>query len=75
LIGILAVIEGDLVAGHAGSRLTGRVRDRLEGAQLLQPEGTERDLRQAINDLNHRLRYALGEYDRPPDPIVVSEQS
>ena len=26
---------------------------------------------QAINDLNHRLRYALGEYSSPPDPTPV----
>jgi hypothetical protein len=36
-------------------------------------DGTERDLRQSINDLNHRLRYALGEYDEPPQPLAVPE--
>nr|BFE60969.1 hypothetical protein GCM10020063_054950 [Dactylosporangium thailandense] len=75
MIGVLAVIEGELMAGHASSQLAGNLRERLERARLLPPGGTERDLRQAINDLNHRLRYALGEYDRPPAPYVVPEQS
>jgi hypothetical protein len=41
--------------------------------ELLEPGGTERDLCQSINDLNHRLRYALGEYDEPLRPSGVSE--
>jgi hypothetical protein len=32
---------------------------------------TDRGFRQALNDLNHRLRYALGEYDDPPQPMPV----
>jgi hypothetical protein len=41
--------------------------------ELVEPGGTERDLRQSINDLNHRLRYALGEYNEPPRPLAVPE--
>jgi hypothetical protein len=41
--------------------------------RLLGAGGTERDLRQSISDLNHRLRYALGEYDEPPQPAAVPE--
>jgi hypothetical protein len=40
---------------------------------LLEPDATERDLRQAVSDLNHRLRYALGEYDEPPSSLPVPE--
>ncbi len=73
LIGLLAVIEGELMAGEVSRHLSGRIRDRLERVELLEPGGTERDLRQSINDLNHRLRYALGEYDEPPRPLAVPE--
>ncbi len=73
LIGLLAVIEGELIAGEVSRHLSGRIRDRLERMQILEPRGTERDLRQSINDLNHRLRYALGEYDEPPRPLAVPE--
>jgi hypothetical protein len=73
LIGFLAVIEGELVAGEVSLHLSGCIRDRLERVELLEPGGTERDLRQSINDLNHRLRYALGEYNEPPQPLAVPE--
>lgn len=73
LIGLLAVIEGELMAGEVSRHLSDHIRDRLERVELLEPGGTERDLRQSINDLNHRLRYALGEYDEPPRPLVVPE--
>src|SRR5262245_32170406 len=66
LIGLLAVFEGELMAGEASRHLSGRIRDRLERVELLEPGGTQRDVRQSINDLNHRLRYSLGEYDEPP---------
>jgi hypothetical protein len=73
LIGFLAVIEGELMAGEVSRHLSGRIRDRLERVELVRPGGTERDLRQSINDLNHRLRYALGEYDEPQRPMAVPE--
>jgi hypothetical protein len=73
LIGLLAVIEGELMAGEVSRHLSGRIRDRLERVELLEPGGTERDLRQSINDLNHRLRYALGEYNQPPRPLAVPQ--
>jgi hypothetical protein len=73
LIGLLAVLEGELMTGEVSRYLSGRIRDRLEQVELLETGGTERDLRQALNDLNHRLRYALGEYDEPPRPLAVPE--
>jgi hypothetical protein len=73
LIGLLAVIEGELMVGEVSRHLAGGIRDRLERVELLEPGGTERDLRQSINNLNHRLRYALGEYGEPPRPLAVPE--
>ncbi|WP_344612823.1 hypothetical protein [Dactylosporangium salmoneum] len=67
LIGLLAVLEGQLmVDGAVPERLAGRIRGRFERAGLLAPGGDAGDLRRAINGLNHRLRYALGEYPEPP---------
>ncbi len=73
VIGLLAVIEGELMAGEVSQHLSGRMRERLEQVQLLEPRSCGRDLRQSISDLNHRLRYALGEYDEPPRPLAVPE--
>lgn len=71
LIGLLAVLEGELLV--SGRDLDNNIPDwaqrlaaRLTKHGLLPTEPSNRDLRQALNDLNHRLRYALGEYDEPP---------
>ncbi|BBH67693.1 hypothetical protein ACTI_43780 [Actinoplanes sp. OR16] len=71
LIGVLALLEGELMGDGVPPHLSNRIRDRLERAGLLEPAGTERELRQSISDLNHRLRYALGEYEEPPEPLTV----
>jgi hypothetical protein len=73
LVGLLAVIEGEIMVGEVPPHLSDRIRHRLERETLLAPNGTERDLRQAINDLNHRIRYALGEYDEQPPRLPVPE--
>lgn len=73
MIGLLAVIEGELMTGEVPPQLADRMRDRLERVELLEPAATERDLRQALSDLNHRLRYAVGEYDEPAPPLRVPE--
>jgi hypothetical protein len=31
----------------------------------------QRDLRQAISDMNQRIRYAAGEYDTPPSSVPL----
>jgi hypothetical protein len=73
LIGMLAVLEGHLMTGEVSERLAGRLKDRLERVGLVEAGATERQLRQSISNLNHRLRYALGEYDDPPHPMPVPE--
>ena len=57
--------RGDLPdwAHHLAARLT------KDG--LLAAEPSNRDLRQALNDLNHRLRYVHGEYAEPPQSMPV----
>ncbi|BCY09901.1 hypothetical protein [Actinoplanes sp. L3-i22] len=73
LIGLLAVLEGEIAAGEVSDHLADRLRDRLGRAGLGGTGRAERELRQAISDLNHRLRYALGEYHQPPESLPVPE--
>jgi hypothetical protein len=65
LIGILAVLEGELVGGEVSPHLGGRIRERLERVGLVAPDGSEGDVRRALGELNQRLRHALGERDEP----------
>ena len=61
LIGILAVLEGELAGGEVSPHLAARIRERLERVALVAPGGTAGEVRQALDDLNQRLRSALGE--------------
>jgi hypothetical protein len=71
LIGVLAVLEGAIWAGDLGEQITGKVAERFVQQGSLAAGHDQRDLRQAINDMNHRLRYAAGEYDAPPAPMPL----
>ena len=71
LIGILAVLEGAIWNGSLDEWTTSKIADRFVQQGLLAADHDQHDLRQAINDLNQRLRYAAGEYDNPPPPIPL----
>lgn len=73
LVGWAAILEGALVGGELPHGIVRKLRERLEAADLLSEQASAREVRQAVNDLNHRLRYALGEYAEPPEPIPVSD--
>jgi hypothetical protein len=73
LIGILVVLESQLWVGEVSDDLADSLRDRLVRVGLLSEGATRYDLRQVINDLNHRLRYAAGEYPEPPVSWPVPE--
>lgn len=73
LIGVLAVLEGELMADEMPEHLTGRLRDRFAQEDLLDDAGSSRALRQALNDLNHRLRYGLGEYPEMPPSVPTPD--
>ena len=66
LIGILAILEGVIWAGQLDERTTGKVAERFVQQDLLDADYDQHDLRQAISDINQRIRYAAGEYDTPP---------
>jgi hypothetical protein len=71
LIGILAVLEGVIWADSLDQRTTSKLAERFVQQGLLTADHDQRDLRQAIGDLNQRLRYAVGEYDSPPPSIPL----
>lgn len=69
LIGLLATLEGELtVIGDELPEWAAHLARRLARDGAAAGPG-HREVRQALSDLNHRLRYVLGEYDVPIDPI------
>lgn len=73
LIGWLAVVEGEVWGGARPEHLVARLRNRFERVGLLTDSDNERAFRQAMSDMNQRLRFALGEYAQPPEPDPVGE--
>jgi hypothetical protein len=71
LIGILAILEGVIWGGQLDEDITSRVAERFVQQGLLGTDYDQRDLRQAISDMNERIRYAAGDYDTPPLPIPL----
>lgn len=71
LIGVLAILEGAIWSGDLDKWTASKVADRFAQQGLLAADHAERELRQAISDLNQRLRYAAGEYDSPPPSIPL----
>lgn len=66
LIGVLAVLEGESLIGSLEDRFVRRVGDRFARVGLLAEPFDIDGVRQAVNDMNHRLRHALGEDDGSP---------
>jgi hypothetical protein len=66
LTGILAILEGVIWGGQLDEQTTSKVAERFVQQGLLAADYDQRDLRQAINDMNQRIRYAADEYDTPP---------
>lgn len=71
LIGILAILEGAIWAGQLDEHTTSKVAERFVQQGLLDADYDQHDLRQAIGDMNQRIRYAAGEYDTPPLSIPL----
>ena len=71
LIGLLAIVEGEATAFQLDADLVDHLSRRFASVGLVVDGASDREFRQALNDLNHRLRYALGEYDEPPQPMPV----
>jgi hypothetical protein len=71
LIGILAILEGVIWGGQLDEWTTSKVAERFVQQGVLDADHDQRDLRQAINDMNQRIRYAAGEYDAPPSSVPL----
>jgi hypothetical protein len=71
LTGILAILEGVIWGGQLDERVTSKIAERFIQAGLLAADHGRYDLRQAISDMNQRIRYAAGEYDSPPPSIPL----
>ncbi len=71
LIGILAILEGVIWGGQLDEQATGKVAERFMQQGLMGADHDQHDLRQAINDMNQRIRYAAGEYDTPPSSVPL----
>ena len=69
LIGVLAVLEGEVWASETESddvpHWVDHLARRLARDDLLPAEAGTLELRRTLGDLNQRLRYVLGEYDDP----------
>jgi hypothetical protein len=55
----------------ASTQTTSKIAERFVQQGLLAADHDQLDLRQAINDLNQRLRHAAGEYDSRPPSIPL----
>ncbi|WP_147252132.1 hypothetical protein [Blastococcus sp. TF02-09] len=71
LIGVLATLEALAMVSQLDADLVDRLSRRFASLGLMAEGGTEREFRQALADLNQRMRYALGEYDDPPQSLPV----
>jgi hypothetical protein len=74
VLGLVATLESELMVAPDGDALpdwAAPLAHRLGRDGLLGEDAGQRDFRQALNDLSHRLRYVLGEYDVPIAPLPV----
>ena len=70
LIGIMAVLDGVSWGGSLDEWTTSKGAERLVQQGLLTADHNRNDVHQALDDLNQRLRYAVGDYDSPPPSIA-----
>jgi hypothetical protein len=73
LIGLLAVVEGFSLAGELAPDLEERLVRRLHRVGLLAHDQSSVAFRSALNGLNQRLRFALGEYPGDPTAAPIGE--
>lgn len=65
IAGLLAALRG-AVATQPSELLVRRVLDRFANCGLLPPGADETEVADAVSDLEHRFRFALGEYGERP---------
>lgn len=60
-IGVLAIVEGYLLADALPPVIVERLRDRLAALGLVTANADAREVARALNDLNQRVRHCRGE--------------
>ena len=68
LLGLVVVLDGELLGGGLDPRLVERLRVRCARAGLVAETSDPADLALALSGLVDRLRYSLGEY---PEPLAA----
>jgi hypothetical protein len=63
LIGVLAVLEGQVRFGETAPDMTRHLSDRLARYELVAADAASDALARALADMNQRLRVARREYD------------
>jgi hypothetical protein len=71
LVRLLALLEAAIWATNLINICGTSCASFSPGAGRLPDAARDDELRQAVNDMNHRLRHALGEYDEPPTATPV----
>jgi hypothetical protein len=67
LVGVLAILQGELLSGEVSPQLVRKLHDRFAQYQLArQQPGSSRDVEALLDGLNQRLRVARGEGDGIP---------
>ena len=61
LVGVLAVLEGQMASGTVEPEAVERFRSRLAADGLLTGEAEDQDVAVALEALNQRVRFAMGE--------------
>ena len=61
LVGVLAVLEGQMASGTVEPEAVERFRSRLAADGLLTGETADQDVAVALEALNQRVRFAMGE--------------
>jgi len=61
LVGILAVLEGQVTSGNVQPEAVERLRSRMADDGLLTGDAAEHDVPATLDALKQRVRFALGE--------------
>jgi hypothetical protein len=74
IIGVLATLNGEITVRGIDGHEFEMFRDRAVSDGMVSPGEGHYELRQALEDLTQRVRYALGEYEHPPksEPVDPS---
>jgi hypothetical protein len=70
LIGILANLEAFVWTDLLPANAIDKLRRRFVADGLLLPNASDRDVREVLNGLNHRLRNTLNEFVEEPEPVA-----